>query len=214
MCTLKFHTGWLAFMGMLLLLPVSVRGQYVIFMDPVHMAGEKDYISTTKGLISKINNSSIATSALYTSSVERIKQLERLKKDQYRALSTSYAFYKDQLRIDRFNETLTRVRTNLETGLIVIESNPRASYFFRDKMLELIMELNDAERVFQQATVVEGKNNQMTNADRNMLLFKSEDMLSEIAKKGQNMVNVGKMITLDPEKMEEIARGKNRKGRK
>lgn len=214
MCALKFHIGWLAFMGMLLLLPVSVRGQYVIFMDPIHMVGENDYISTTKGLISKINNSSIAISALYTSSAEQVKQLERLKEDQYRALSTSYAFYKDQLRIDRFNETLTRVRTNLETGLIVIESNPQASYFFRDKMLELIMELNDAERVFQQATVVEGNNNQMTNADRNMLLFKSEDMLSEIAKKGQNMVNVGKMITLDPEKMEEIAREKNRKGRK
>lgn len=30
------------------LLPVTAMGQFVIYIDPTHKAGEKDYISTTK----------------------------------------------------------------------------------------------------------------------------------------------------------------------
>ena len=71
--------------------------------------------------------------------------------------------------------------------------------------------MNDAERVFKQATVIEGEDNQMSNADRNALLFKAEEMIAEIAKEGQNIVNVGKMITLDPERMEELAKKKYHK---
>lgn len=91
-------------------------------------------------------------------------------------------------------------------GFSVIEANPQASFFFRDRLIELIAEVNDAERVFKQATVIEGEDNQMSNADRNALLFKAEEMIAEIAKEGQNIVNVGKMITLDPERMEELAK--------
>ena len=36
-------------------------------------------------------------------------------------------------------------------------------------------------------------------------------MIAEIAKEGQNIVNVGKMITLDPERMEELAKKKYHK---
>lgn len=178
----------------------------MIYIDPVHEAGELEYISTQKKLIKKISTSTVATSALYTSSAEDMRQLERIKKNQYQALTTSYAFYKDSIRIKRFNETQKQVKRNLEVGLAVIEANSQASYFFRDRMIELISELNDAERVFKQATVTAGKTNQMSNADRNLLLFKAEDMLADITKEGQRIVNVGKMITLDPERMEQLVR--------
>ena len=179
------------------LLPVTAMGQFVIYIDPTHKAGEKDYISTTKKLITEINKSATAPAAFYT--------------EQYNALTTAYAFYTDELRIKRFNETLGTVKRNLQMGFSVIEANPQASFFFRDRLIELIAEVNDAERVFKQATVIEGEDNQMSNADRNALLFKAEEMIAEIAKEGQNIVNVGKMITLDPERMEELAKKKYHK---
>ena len=193
------------------LLPVTAMGQFVIYIDPTHKAGEKDYISTTKKLITEINKSATATAALYTTASEEMKKLERLKREQYNALTTAYAFYTDELRIKRFNETLGTVKRNLQLGFSVIEANPQASFFFRDRLIELIAEVNDAERVFKQATVIEGEDNQMSNADRNALLFKAEEMIAEIAKEGQNIVNVGKMITLDPERMEELAKKKYHK---
>lgn len=193
------------------LLPVTAMGQFVIYIDPTHKAGEKDYISTTKKLITEINKSATATAALYTTASEEMKKLERLKREQYNALTTVYAFYTDELRIKRFNETLGTVKRNLQMGFSVIEANPQASFFFRDRLIELIAEVNDAERVFKQATVIEGEDNQMSNADRNALLFKAEEMIAEIAKEGQNIVNVGKMITLDPERMEELAKKKYHK---
>lgn len=200
------------YVGMLFIGCVFPSGaQVVIYRDPTHKAGENEYIKTTKELIKNINKSSIATAALYTSSAEEMKQLERLKKNQYTALSTAYAFYTDPLRIERFNESLSMVKSNLLKGLAVIEANPQASYFFRDKLLELIAQLNDTERIFKQATVVSGKSNQMSNSDRNILLFKAEDMLADIAKQGQGIVNVGKMITLDPRRMEELVEKKYNK---
>lgn len=190
---------------------VVTKAQVIIYRDPTHRAGESEYIKTTKELIKKINKSATATAGLYTVSAEEMKQVRRLKEQQYHALTTAYAFYTDELRIERFYKSLETVKTNMEKGLKVIEANPQASYFFRDKMMELIAELDDAETVFKQATIKDGKNNQMTNADRNMLLFKAEDMVGRVAKEGQGLVNVGKMITLDPEKLEQLAREKNRK---
>ena len=129
------------------LLPVTAMGQFVIYIDPTHKAGEKDYISTTKKLITEINKSATATAALYTTASEEMKKLERLKREQYNALTTAYAFYTDELRIKRFNETLGTVKRNLQMGFSVIEANPQASFFFRDRLIELIAEVNDAERV-------------------------------------------------------------------
>lgn len=187
------------------------NAQVVIYRDPTHKAGEQEYIKTTKELIKRINNSSIATAGLYTASAEEMRQLEKLKNQQYTALTSAYAFYTDSLRIRRFNESLSMIKSNLEKGLVIIESNPRASYFFKEKIIDLIASLNDAETIFKQATVVMGKANQMSNADRNILLFKSEDMLADIAKQGQGLVNIGKMITLDPERMEQLIKDKYNK---
>ena len=35
--------------------PEKAMGQFVIYIDPIHKAGEKDYISTTQKLITEIN---------------------------------------------------------------------------------------------------------------------------------------------------------------
>ena len=102
----------------------------------------QDYISTTKKLITEINKSATATAALYTTASEEMKKLERLKREQYNALTTAYAFYTDELRIKRFNETLGTVKRNLQMGFSVIEANPQASFFFRDRLIELIAEVN------------------------------------------------------------------------
>lgn len=185
-----------------------VCSQIVVYRDPTHKSGEQDYIKITKDMINRINASSAITSAAYALSADHMKQMERLKEQQYRGLTTSYAFYNDELRKKRFNETLDMVQSNLEKGLEVIDDNRYARELLRDKLVDLIRSLDDVDDIFRQATEVEGHENQMSNADRNILLFKAEDMLGEIAKQGQGLVNIGKMLTLDPIRMEQLEKKK------
>jgi len=159
-------------------------------------------------MINRINVSSAITTAAYALSADHMKQLERLKEQQYRGLTTSYAFYNDELRKRRFNESLAMIKDNLEQGLKVIDDNRYARDLLRDKLVDLIRSLDDADDIFRQATEVEGHEDQMSNADRNILLFKAEDMLGEIAKQGQGLVNIGKMLTLDPIRMEQLEKKK------
>jgi len=100
------------------------------------------------------------------------------------------------------------IKDNLEQGLKVIDDNRYARDLLRDKLVDLIRSLDDADDIFRQATEVEGHEDQMSNADRNILLFKAEDMLGEIAKQGQGLVNIGKMLTLDPIRMEQLEKKK------
>lgn len=198
--------------GMALLLAAAYAwpacSQIVVYRDPTHKSGEEDYIRITKDMINRINVSSAITTAAYALSADHMKQLERLKEQQYRGLTTSYAFYNDELRKRRFNESLAMIKDNLEQGLKVIDDNRYARDLLRDKLVDLIRSLDDADDIFRQATEVEGHEDQMSNTDRNILLFKAEDMLGEIAKQGQGLVNIGKMLTLDPIRMEQLEKKK------
>ena len=61
----------------------------------------------------------------------------------------------------------------------------------------LLRGCDSAEELFNQATEVEGHEQQMTNGDRNGLLLAAEDSLSNIGAKGQKLVNTAKMLVLN-----------------
>lgn len=59
----------------------GLMGRLPIYIDPTHKAGEKDYISTTKKLITEINKVSYGDSCFMSTASKEMKKLERLKKE-------------------------------------------------------------------------------------------------------------------------------------
>lgn len=197
MYTLKSFT-FILFMAVGLLLSQAGAAQLIpIYIDPTHNASVNDYNKQTKSLITKINLASAGITVGYKTTAHNVKRLEQLKHQQYEALTTAYEFYKDSARIERFKTQLDQVRENLKQGKQIIADNQKANYLFADRMDMLLRGCDSAEELFNQATEVEGHEQQMTNGDRNGLLLAAEDSLSNIGAKGQKLVNTAKMLVLN-----------------
>ena len=189
--------------GLLLYAPNADSILFPIYLGIGHNNVEKKFIEIQKKLSERLDLKAAAFSTASAASITLMNQITDLRKREYKSLTTAYAYYTDSTRIKQFKNDVDTVKQFIKDARVVIDKNKYARGYFGARIEELLGEVENAETLFSEATEKQGFDAQRDNAERNMLLLESEELLKNIYMETVKLVRIGKTLHLDRQLMEQ-----------